>query len=280
MNRPETFLAFSSMTVQAVLCGLVLIRRVQRVLPFFTIYVCVLLISSICVFLAYSYLGFATPAAYFAFWASAFVYAAVFALAIAELCRYRLRSYPGIWALTWRVLTGVTVLLVTRAVIDAWGQPNRIEIFGSTFLRDFAFGSIVILASLLLIRNYYGLPLDPLQRLIALGMCITCGVDAIGYTVFRNLLTGYLYPLFMMSQKALWPSLASRARQLDDIWSAVHLASFMFVMGIWCYAFRKPLLASSEGPALLPAAVYRELSPAVNLRLAAFNNRLLELLKP
>jgi hypothetical protein len=31
---------------------------------------------------------------------------------------------------------------------------------------------------------------------------------------------------------------------------------------------------------MLPADVYREMSPAINMRLATFNNRLVELLKP
>jgi hypothetical protein len=35
-----------------------------------------------------------------------------------------------------------------------------------------------------------------------------------------------------------------------------------------------------EAPEMLPAEVYRELSPAINLRLSAFNDRLAELLKP
>jgi hypothetical protein len=51
-------------------------------------------------------------------------------------------------------------------------------------------------------------------------------------------------------------------------------------MGIWCYALRRPLPAPSEGPTMLPAEVYREMSPAINMRLATFNNRLVELLKP
>ncbi len=280
MNPLEIFLTISSLTVQTVLCGFVFVRKAQRVLPLFAAYAFVLLISSAGVSFVNWYWGFTTVAAYVAFWASAYLYVAAFGLAITELCRYRFRNYPGIWALVWRLLTGLAVLLVIRAAIDAWGQPNGSEIFGSTVMRDFAFGSIVILASLLLIRNYYGLALDPLQRLIALGMCITCGVDAIGYTLFRNVLTGYLYPLFTMSQKALWPALAPYARQVDDIWSTVHLVSFMIAMGIWCYAFRKPLTVPSEGPVLLPASVYRKMSPEVNLRLAAFNSRLTELLKP
>jgi len=64
------------------------------------------------------------------------------------------------------------------------------------------------------------------------------------------------------------------------LWSTVHLFSFMFSMGIWCFALRKPVPVPSESPVLLPAEIYREMSPAINLRLSAFNDRLVELLKP
>ena len=280
MNPLEILLSLSSIAVQAVLSGFVFSRKAQRVLPLFATYVSVLLISSTCVFFVYLYFGITTPAAYFSFWISAYFYAAAFGLAIAELCRHGLRNYSGIWALVWRVLAGLAAVLVIRAAIDAWGQPHGFAIFGATFLRDFAFGSIVILATLLLIRDYYGLVLDPVRRLIAVGMCFTCAVDAIGYTVFRNLLAGYLYPLFMTSQRALWPALAPYDRRVADIWSTVHLTSFMISMGIWCYALRKPLPVASADPVFFPAAVYQKISPAVNERLALFNSRLMELLKP
>jgi hypothetical protein len=54
----------------------------------------------------------------------------------------------------------------------------------------------------------------------------------------------------------------------------------MFTMGIWCFALRKPLPAQTESPVLLPVEVYREMSPAINMRLATFNDRLVGLLKP
>jgi hypothetical protein len=54
----------------------------------------------------------------------------------------------------------------------------------------------------------------------------------------------------------------------------------MTAMGIWCYALRKPIPERADAPELLPVEVYRELSPAINMRLATFNNRLVELLKP
>lgn len=280
MNYLETSLLLSSLSLQAILCGFVWARRAQRTLPLFAAFVCVSLISSIIVSLMYLRFGFDAPAAYIGFWISTYFYAAAFGLAIAELCRYGFRNYRGIWALVWRVLAILAGILIAHAVIDAWGQPNGMAVGGSTFLRDFAFSSITILLVLLFIRRYYGLALDPFQRLIAAGMCLTCAVDAFGYTIFRDTLTGYLYPLFVASQKALWPDLAPQVRRVDDIWSTIHLISFMGAMGIWCYAFRKPLPAMSKDAALLPADVYREMSPAINLRLATFNNRLTELLKP
>ncbi len=60
----------------------------------------------------------------------------------------------------------------------------------------------------------------------------------------------------------------------------IHLFSFMLSIGIWCFALRKPLPAPAQAPMLLPANVYRDLSPAINVRLATFNDRMVELLNP
>lgn len=280
MNYLERFLFWSTLSFEIVLCGFVFARKVQRILPLFAVYTCVLLTCGIGVLFTYAYFGFSSVNSYYAYWGSVLLNAAARSLAIAELCRYGLRAYRGIWALVWRVLTVLSVLLLARAASDAWGQPNRVAIYGATLDRDLALASIVILVILLLIRNYYGLALERMQRAIAAGVCFICAVDAIGNTIFRNLYTGYLYPWFLTSQKSLWPALRPEIMRVDDIWSTVHLFSFMFSMGIWCYALRKPLPAPSESPVLLPAGVYREISPAINMRLAAFNDRLVELLKP
>ena len=53
----------------------------------------------------------------------------------------------------------------------------------------------------------------------------------------------------------------------------------MAAIGIWCYGLRKPVVAPGRAE-LLPAEVYQELSPAINLRLSTFNDKLVELLKP
>jgi hypothetical protein len=280
MNPLENFLLWSTLVFEITVCGFVFARNVQRILPIFTTYVCVLLTCSIGLWLTYMQFGFNSIVSYYAYWGANTVNAAARSLAIAELCRYGLRAYRGIWALVWRVLVSLSILLFIRVAVDAWGQPNAVAIYGTTIDRDLSFASILILAVLLLIRNYYGLRLEPLQRAIAVGICFICAVDVIANTILRDLLTGFLLPWFLASQKALWPALSPKFEHVRDAWSTVHLFSFMFSMGIWCYALRKPSAEPTADPVLLPAQVYRELSPTINLRLTAFNNRLVELLKP
>jgi hypothetical protein len=280
MNHLESFLIWSTLSFEIALCGFVFARKVQRILPLFAAYACMLLTCGIGVWLTYTYFGFGSLTSYYAYWGSTLLNAAARSLAIAELCRYGLRAYRGIWALVWRVLTALSILLVVRTGFDAWRQPNRVAIYGTTIDRDLALASIVILAVLLLFRNYYGIALEPLQRAIAVGICFICVVDVIGNTILKNIFTGYLLSFFLSNQRAIWSALTPQFERVRDTWSVVHLISFMFSMGIWCFALRKPLPMPAEPPVLLPAGVYRELSPAINLRLASFNNRMVELLKP
>jgi hypothetical protein len=280
MNHLEIFLSLASLSFQIVLCVFVFARKAQGILPLFATFAYVLLACTICLLFTSLYFGFESPPAYYGFWASLFLFVTTRSLAIAELCRYGLRNYRGIWALGWRVLTALSVFLAAHAAINAWGQPNGIAIYWASFARDFALASLIILAVLFLFRNYYGLALDGPPRLIAVGICFTCAVDAIGNTILLNSFKGYLFPWFLEGQRTLWPAMESLVRRVDDIWSTVHLVAFMFSMGIWCYALRKPLAEPSKSAALLPAEVYRGMSPAINMRLATFNNRLAELLKP
>jgi hypothetical protein len=190
------------------------------------------------------------------------------------------RAYPGIWGLVWRLLVGISILFLLHAAFDTWGQPNRLAIYSLTLDRDLDMASVAILSALLLIHNYYGFSLESLQKTIAAGICLVCAVDVIGDTILRSLFTGYLSPVLTAKGPPLWSNLQHQFERAEDIWSTVHLLCFMAAMGIWCYALRKPIPARTETPVLLPAEVYRELSPAINLRLSAFNDRLVELLKP
>ncbi len=280
MNHFESILTWSSFSFILVLCSFVFARKVHRILPLFAAYAYVLLFSVVGVWLIYQYFGFNSLTAYYSYWGSILMNATARTLAIAELCRYGLRAYKGIWALVWRFLTFLSILLVARTAFDAWGQPNRVAIYGTTIDRDLALASIVVLAVLLLFRNYYGIALEPLQRAIATGICCICVVDVVVNTILKNIFTGYLLSFFMSNQQSVWSSLSPQFERVRDVWGAVHLGFVMFSMGIWCFALRKPLPEPATAPELLTVDVYRSLSPAINTGLATFNNRMLELLKP
>jgi hypothetical protein len=280
MNHLEIFLSLASLSFQIMLCGFVVARKVRQSFPLFAAFVYLVLASSVCFALTCLFFGFHSTPTYDGSWAAVFVFVTTRGLAIGELSRQGLRKYRGIWALVWRALTVLSVFLVAHAAINAWGQPNGIAIYWTSFSRDFALASLIILAVLFLFLNYYGLALGPLPKLIAIGIFFTCAVDAIGNTILLNSFKGYLFPWFLESQRALWPSMESLVRRVYDVWNTVHLVSFMISMGIWCYAFRKPLPQPAESPALLPASIYGEMAPAINAHLATFNERLAELLKP
>jgi hypothetical protein len=174
----------------------------------------------------------------------------------------------------------LALFLLAHAALDAWGQPNRLAIYGLTLDRDLDIASIAILAVLLLIRGYYGLTLEYLQRWVAFGICFFCAVDVINNTILRDLFTGQMYFWFSIRHMSLWPALKPQIERANDLYGTIRVFSLMTSVGIWCFALRKPVAAPAKAPVLLSADVYREFSPAVNLRLRAFNDRLLEMMKP
>ncbi len=280
MNHFETALAWLVLFCEIALCGFVFTRKAYRSLPFFAAYAAILLITTVGLWIVYQAFGFQSQAAYYCYWISLLLTAAMRSLAIAELCRFRFRMYPGIWGLVWRLLAGISMIFLLHAAFDTWGQPNRLAIYSLTLDRDLDIASVAILAALLMIHNYYGLSLESLQKKIAAGICFICAVDVVGDTILRNLLTGYLLPLFAADRTSLWFALKPYYDRVIDLWSAIHLICFMASIGVWCFALRNPVPRPTEAPVLLPAEVYKEMSPAINLRLSAFNDRLVELLKP
>jgi len=230
--------------------------------------------------LVYHHFGFQSSASYNAYWITAGLIVIARGFAIAELCRHELRAYQGIWALTWRILALLAAFFLGHAAVDGWGQAGGIPIYGLTIERDIAISSVVILLTLLLIRNYYGLTLDPLHMWIAIGICFVSIIDIMNNTILYNTFTGNLIFWFFGRYASSWTKFRSQVVSANGLWNTIRTSGLIISMSIWCYALRKPLPAPAKDPVLLPIEVYRELSPAVNLRLRAFNNRLLELLKP
>jgi hypothetical protein len=270
MSHRELLLYWSTAGLQVILCVLVYARKLHRRLPFFTAFATLLVAGTLGIQFVYHQFGFRSLASLSAYWIITGVYVIARGFAIAELCRHELRAYRGIWGLAWRALTLLAIFFLGHAVLDAWDQPNRIAIYGLTIERDVGISSVVILVTMLIICNYYGLRLEPLQETIAIGMCFFCVVDVVSNTMTRNLLTSYAF---------FWSEKRPLIERAYDLWNVIHTSAFIISMSIWCFALRKPLPAPEREPVLLPPEVYGELSPAVNLRLRAFNDRLLGLLR-
>jgi hypothetical protein len=238
-----------------------------------------MLVTTALILVVYAAAGHRSPFAYRTYWISILFIAAMRSLAIAELCRYKLRAYRGIWALVWRALIALAILFAIHGGIDTWGQPNALAVYSLTLDIDLDLASVAVLVALLLVHNYYRLSLEPLQKTIAAGICFICAVDIISDTIVRNYYAGPLFSIFTELQTSHWYSLVPRFDQINHVWDLVHISCFITTLGIWCYGLRKPVLAPSAPPQLLPVQVYRELSPAINLRLSTFNDKLVELLK-
>ena len=271
MTRYEIFLFSVIVGLEILLCGLVYFRKLYRRLPLFATYTATMLVCSIALAITFSQFGFRSVPSVYASWCAIALTSLARSAAIAELCRASLKAYEGIWALTWRLLSIMTALFFVHAAIDARGQPNWFTASSMTIERDVEIASAVILVGILLIGKYYRLSIDPLQKLLGLGILVFCIVEFVNNSLVRDLL---------VRGGTAWTITKPFAEQTWEVWNTVQALAADASIGLWCFALRKPLPARIESPALLPAEVYRELSPAINLRLRAFNARLVEMLKP
>jgi hypothetical protein len=252
-------------------CALAYRRGLYRRLPLFTAYLTVSVASTVFMWIVYREFGFGSQIAYNVAWITQAILLVARGFAIAELCFCLLRAYPGIWALSWRILLAAAFLFLLHAALESAARPYWRNTFVLALDRDLELAATGILIVLLLIGRYYQLELDPLERQIAAGLClysmahvITNGVMVQAAAAHFLNWVGYYYG--QMGQVATW-------------WNSARALSGYCAMIIWALALRQPFPAVRPAPELLPPSAYRELSPAINFKLRALNTRLLQLLK-
>jgi len=274
MTRFEILLSLSVTGFETALCVFVYGRHLERRLPYFAVYATTMLIWSLVLSVVFWRFGFRSLTAYYTSCTAIAAVVLARSSCIVELCRQALRAYRGIWALAWRILALLTLSFCVHAALDARGQPNWIAVYQLTIERDIAVSSVVILIVLFLITDYYRIPWEPLQKWIALGIAFFCLIEFVNNTVLRELFIKSLMPW------SPWSAMKDQVNHVNSVWNAVYVSATVVTLGMWCFLLRKPLPEPSRVPVLLPSEIYQELSPAVNLRLRAFNDRLQEMLKP
>jgi hypothetical protein len=271
MTRYEIFLFSVIAGLETLLCVLVYSRKLQYRLPLFAAYATTMLACSTVLAVVFSRFGFRSDPSVVVSWYAIAATSIARSAAIAELCRENLKAYQGIWALTWRLLTIMTALFFVHAAIDARGLPDWFTASSMTIERDVEIASAAVLITIFVVGRYYRLAIDPLHQLLGLGIVLFCIVEFVNNSIVREVLT---------HNGTVWTIARPVAERVTQAWNTMQAVAADTAVGIWCFALRKPLPAPARPPILLPVDVYRQLSPAINLRLRAFNARLMELLKP
>ncbi|HXH66987.1 MAG TPA: hypothetical protein VNI81_07285 [Candidatus Limnocylindrales bacterium] len=175
------------------------------------------------------------------------------ALAMVELNRRVLSRYIGIWALARRLLLGVAVAVIAYDLLLSKGQWQWLILNG---VRGLELAMAAVIVTMLLFARYYRVPVNLLQRALAVGLCLYSTFYVINYSIFERVL-----------------------RQYAVLWNFLGIFAFIASLLVWINAANR--YAESTEVAPLPAIspeLYGKLSSEVNARLLLLNRQLIQFL--
>jgi hypothetical protein len=252
------YILWVSATVLELAAAMLAVRNgLFRRLPLFTVYLALVAAREVGWWSIVHGAGYTSRPAFYFYWATQAVLLLARTLVIVELCRSILRPFRGIWALAWRTLMLIASGLVLYAAWATLGKNLWVSVFILTAERGLELAAVAILLALLAISRYYGIRVQALEKMIALGLGFYSGVQVFNNSILREFLG-----------------------QFFGWWSWVRPGSFQVALLFWLAALRHPVPRVAPAPALLPQEIYDDLSPRVSYRLRALNDRLLEMLKP
>ena len=248
-----------SVLAQLAVLALLLLKGNFRKLPFFTTYVGLNLCQAalIYIMLTYWHQGSGSSTDRTVSWVSEAATLVVQALATTELLRLVLNPYRGIWGLAWRILAGISTLVVIFVVIDAVRNIDwAIVVADRGYHLTFATAVIVCL----LFIRYYAVVVPPAYKLLLGGFCFYSCMTILINTVIQ----------------AIW---YKNNPYMEPVWQAVTLLSFAVVQTVWAAALRKPLPVETPRQNVDSPSLYLGVSPVINDQLRLLNERLMRLWK-
>jgi hypothetical protein len=228
-------------------------HRTYRQYPGFTIYVLVNVVQGILLLLTRFLWGNRGALLYQVGWATQGFVLVARTFAVAELCRRILKSYRGIWALAWRLLTVCAAVIIAYSFLVANWRWDRAVLAAD---RGFELAIAGVIVLLFIFARYYGVPVAGPDRLLAVGFCLySCAV-----VVNNTLLEKFFY-------------------QYYAFWNITTLIVYFLSLMTWIRAMRSPVSVAEKRPAMLEGTIYQELSPEINFRLRLLNEQLLSIWK-
>lgn len=242
----------ASSVLQIAILVLVLVRRHYQTLPKFAWYIGLNLAQSLLMAGMYSRFGFTSTPSYRTYWATEAIIMVVQTIASTEVLHRALQDYPGVWALTWRVILFASVVVIGIAGATA----NRNDQWGlwAVTIGYYVTFAVAFVICLLLIRRY-SIAIDPVYRMLVGGYCFyACAsifADALLKSQYLAKLPGYAI-----------------------VWNYLSLWVFLAVLAIWIVALRNPVRVPVKPDSALSGCDYETLGPQVNSRLRELNDTL------
>jgi hypothetical protein len=248
-----------SVLSQLVVLALLFLKGNFRKLPLFTIYIGLNLCQAalIYIMLTYSHPARGSSTGKIVSWVSEAATLIVQAFATTEVLRLVLNPYRGIWGLAWRILAGISTVVIIFVFVDAAQNVDwAIVVADRGYHLTFA---AAVIACLMFIR-YYAVVVPSAYKWLLAGFCFySCTVILINTVIqiiwYRN------HPY------------------TEPLWQAVTLLSFTIVQVVWAAALRKPFPAEVPRQSMDSDSLYRGVSPVINEQLRLLNEKLMRLWK-
>jgi hypothetical protein len=237
-----------SLLLRFLLLSLVVLRNNFRPLPWFTFYLSMVVTKALALNVVYSVWGINSREAFDIAWASQAIVTLARALAVAEICSLMFAGYRGVWLLVRRVLLVCAAVVLSYAALGSQNAWSR-AVFNANRGTELAVATVIV--ALFVFLRHYHVTASPILRTIALGFCL--------YSCFAVLNYGLL---------------EQSPKQFYFLWNWLDLSTFTACLLLWIWALRKSIPWPILNPMLMPASVYRQLSPEINLRLRLLNERL------
>jgi hypothetical protein len=236
LSLVENILWAFGTALKVLLCILVFYRHLYRRLPFFSIYVALLIAEVGVVWSAYRVWAYGSRFAWYVYWYSVGALLLARGSVVAELCAASLRNYPAIWSLVRNLLLFVAVVVLACAVIAAYQNKTPVSAFVLTAERGLEISILIILVAMLGFGVSYDVALCPLERNIVLGLGV--------YSTFQVLNDSFVDQ--WMTPHFHW-------------WNSARVIAFDAALLLWLVPLRKPLPAPAHPHVLLNEEVARHL---------------------
>ena len=229
-------------------------RKVGHTYPAFFVYLVSVILQSMTVAALYRTPNLNVLAVWLMAWGTQGLVVFFRALVVVELNRRVLRRYIGIWALARRLFLGVAVAVLAYDLALSKGDWQSLILNG---VRGLELAMAAVIVTMLLFARYYRVPVNQIQRALAVGLCLYSAFYVINYSLLEKIIQQYAV-----------------------LWNFLGIFAFIASLLVWIGAANQYAGAEEiAAPPAIPAELYGKLSSEVNSRLLLLNRQLIQFLR-